>query len=240
MGTFIMSNVPVAALTAGRPQKARNQGSLNSPPGPLEVRPIPFRTARAPLIRHHYLHSMPGGTQLSLGVFLTGHIRGALTLGVGPTNAHLLVEGARPDDCLTLTRMWLGDGLPANAASKVVGLTLRSLKRHTSIRFLITYADPAQGHVGTIYQATNWLYTGLSEPMPLYDIGDGNVRHSRSLSHAYGSHSVKHFAKHGVNVRLVPQSPKYRYVYFLDSTWRSRLRAPVLPYPKMEALDAHS
>jgi hypothetical protein len=94
--------------------------------------------------------------------------------------------------------------------------------------------------MGGIYQATGWFYTGLSEAMPLYDLGDGKVHHSRSLSHAYGSHSVRHFAAHGVDVKLVPQVAKHRYVFFLDPTWRARLRVPVLPYPKREVVHGDS
>jgi hypothetical protein len=40
--------------------------------------------------------SLPG-----FGVFRDGRVLGALTLGVGPMNAHSLVKGAAPDDCLT-------------------------------------------------------------------------------------------------------------------------------------------
>ncbi|MBI4235867.1 MAG: hypothetical protein HY688_00730 [Chloroflexi bacterium] len=147
------------------------------------------------------------------------------------------MEGARPEDCLTLTRLWLADELPSNSESRALGVVLRALRRHTSVKFLVTYADPGQGHLGTIYQATGWLYTGLSQAMPLLDIGDGKARHSRSLSHAYGTHSVQHFAAHGVPVRLVPQATKHRYVYFLDPSWWPRLRVPLLPYPKREAPD---
>jgi hypothetical protein len=198
----------------------------------LQVQPIPTTVAREIIERHHYLHSLPGGTHLALGVFLDGQLLGTVTLGVGPANAHRLVQRARPDDCLTLTRLWLADELPRNAESKVLGIVLRELRRHTEVRFLLSYADPSKGHFGTIYQATNWLYTGLSEATPLYDIGDGVVRHSRSLSHAYGTHSVKHFVSHGVAVKLVPQTAKHRYIYFLNPTWRQRLNVPVLPYPK--------
>jgi hypothetical protein len=110
----------------------------------------------------------------------------------------------------------------------------RELRRHTSVRFLLSYADPSRGHVGTIYQAANWLYTGLSEPAPLYDLGDGVAHNNRSMAHILGTRSVRHFASHGVEVRLVPQSPKHRYITFLDRSWRWRLRVPVLPYPKKE------
>jgi hypothetical protein len=186
------------------------------------------------IIEHHYLHSLSGGTCLAFGVFLGNRLQGALTLGVGPTLAYSLVADAAPADCLTLTRLWLSDQLPANSESRVLGIVLRSLRQHTTVKFLVTYADPAQGHIGIIYQATAWLYTGLSEAMPLYDLGDGKLRHSRSLSHAYGTHSVQHFARHGIAVKLTPQSAKHRYVYFLDPTWQQRLMVPGLPYPKKE------
>ena len=169
---------------------------------------------------------------LAFGVSLSGRLLGALTLGAGSFNSHSLVAGAVVRDCLTLIRLWLSDSLLSNSESRVLGVVLRALRKHTDLKFLLSYADPAHGHTGIVYQASGWIYTGLSEPMPLYDIGDGQLRHSRSLAHAYGSHSVKYFTDHGVDVKMVPQSAKHRYVYFLDPSWKHRLLSKVLPYPK--------
>ena len=189
-------------------------------------------------MRHHYLHSLPGGTRFGFGVFLESRLLGALTLGAGPANAHRLVYGAAPRDCLTLSRLWLSEELSKNSESRVLGVVVRSLTKHTNLKFLLSYADPAQGHLGIIYQAAGWLYTGLSQAMPLYDIGDGKARHSRSLAHAYGTHSVHYFQAKGVSIEVVPQAAKHRYLCFLDSTWRGKLRPQVLPYPKREVPDA--
>ena len=224
------------SVAAARPEIRRAGGGATPTPAlhALRVMPIHIRLAKKLLVRYHYLHSLPGGTRLAFGVFVGQRLLGAVTLGAGPKQAHSLVDGADPDDCATLTRLWLSDELPANSESRVLGVVIKALKHNTALKFLVTYADPSQGHLGTIYQATNWLYTGPSEAMPLYDIGDGVARHSRSLSHAYGTHSVRHFAQHGVDVKLVPQSPKHRYVYFLQPPWRTRLRVPVFPYPEKE------
>ena len=138
----------------------------------IDVRPIPFSIAKRMVVPNHYLHSMPGGTRLSLGAFVGARVMGVVTFGVGPKNAHTLVDKARPDDCLTLTRLWLSDELPRNSESRVLGSALRALRKHTQVKFLLTYADPSHGHVGTIYQATNWIYTGFSEAMPLFDLGE--------------------------------------------------------------------
>jgi hypothetical protein len=203
----------------------------------IQVKPVPVVIARRLIERWHYLHSLPGGTCLALGVFLISQLLGALTLGVGPANAYALVKGAIPADCLTLTRLWLSDQLPRNSESRVLGIVLRNLKQHTRVKFLVSYTDPVRGHLGIIYQATCWLYTGLSESVPLYDVGDGRLRHSRSLSHAFGTHSLQHFARHGIPVKLAPQSAKHRYVYFLNPAWQHRLKVPLLPYPKKEVMD---
>jgi hypothetical protein len=198
------------------------------------VKPVPFVLARKLLEREHYLHSFPGGTKLAFGPFVGNRLLGALTLGAGPSYAYSLVDGATPDDCLTLSHLWLADELPKNSESRFIGGVLRSLKRHTQLKFLVSYADPVQGHLGTIYQATGWVYTGLSQATPLYDIGDGRHYHSRSLSHSFGSQGLAHFQRHGIDVKLVPQQAKHCYLYFLNPAWRARLRTPALPYPKKE------
>jgi hypothetical protein len=128
-------------------------GALQS----LIVRPIPFVLARRLLEREHYLHSSPGGTKLAIGAFVCASLLGALTLGAGPANAYSLVDRATPGDCLTLSRLWLSDELPRNSESRFIGIVMRALKRNTSLIFLVSYADPAQGHLGTIYQATGWV-----------------------------------------------------------------------------------
>lgn len=200
----------------------------------LRLGAVTSRLAKAFIARHHYLGKPAGGTSILIGVLLGDRLVGIVTFGAGPSQAFCLVDGAKRPDCLCLSRFCLVDDLPKNAATRILGVILGALRRETSLKFVISYADPAQGHVGTIYQASNWLYTGLSEPTPRYDLGDGVLRHSRSLGNAYGSRSVKHFQTHGVPIRTVRQTPKHRYLYFLDPAWRTRLRVPVQPFPKRE------
>ncbi len=93
---------------------AQREGAGSTPSLALKdllVRPIPHAVAKALLVKEHYLHSMPGGSKLCAGVFAGSRLMGALTLGAGPSQAFSLVKGATPDDCLTLTRLWLSDEL---------------------------------------------------------------------------------------------------------------------------------
>ena len=178
------------SVVAARSATRQAGGGANPTPAlrSLRITPVPTGIAKDLLVREHYLHSLPGGTCLAFGVFFLSRLLGALTLGVGPFNAYSLVGAAGPDDCQALTRFWLSDELLPNFESRVLGIVLRALRKRTPPKFLVTYADPAQGHRGTIYQATNWDYTGLSLAMPIYDLGDGRLRHSRSLSYANGTH----------------------------------------------------
>jgi len=200
----------------------------------LRLIPISRVDAKTLIVRNHYSHTLPGGTKMSFGTILNGRLLGVMTFGVGPFYGYKLVNDATSDNVVTLTRLWLSDELPKNCESKVLGIALRSLKRDTSLKFVLAYSDPAVGHLGIIYQATNWHYTGLSSAVPLYDIGDGTLHHSRSLAQQLGSHSIRYLTLQGINAKAVPQSAKHRYIYFLDDSWQSRLAVPVLPYPKKE------
>ena len=232
-----MSKIAKPGVAGAKESTAPDQGADpgSSPRAALQnivVKPISHAVAKALVVRHHYLHSLPGGTLLAFGVFVGMCLMGVLTIGCGPSQAYRLVEGACSDDCAVLTRLWLSDDLPKNSESRVIGVVLRALQRNTSLKFVISYADPSQGHVGTIYQATGWIYTGLSDATPLYDIGDGVPRHSRSLSHALGTHSIKYLRGHDIDAKVLPQAAKHRYIRFLDPTYRMRLRVAELPYPK--------
>ena len=47
---------------------------------------------------------------------------------------------------------------------------------------IVSYADTSQGHHGYIYQATNWIYTGLSaKRTERYDINNPN-KHSKTVT----------------------------------------------------------
>lgn len=203
----------------------------------LRVLPILPLLAKKVFEQEHYLHSMPGGTMLCFGVYLNSRFMGAISFGAGPSQAYKLVEGTQPEDCFTLTRLWLSDELPRFSESRALGFVLRAMRQHTSLKFLVSYADPSHGHLGTIYQATGWLYSGLSSAMPLCDLGDGVPRHSRSVAHSLGSHSLRYLTHNGVKVKLIPQARKHRYIYLLDASLKVKLKVTILSYPKKDEIN---
>jgi len=118
---------------------------------------------------------------------------------------------------LELNRLCLNDGIP-NGASKLVSESLKMLPKPSIV---VSYADTAMGHVGYIYQATNFIFTGTTKERT--DIAAEDGKHSR---HHKGNPENRVF-----------RSAKHRYIY-LNGNKKDRknllnsLRYEIFQYPK--------
>ena len=64
-------------------------------------------------------------------------------------------------EVLELTRLFVFDGYGSNIESWFVGQTFNWLRENAPhIKALVSYSDPKVGHLGIVYQATNWIYQG--------------------------------------------------------------------------------
>ncbi len=182
------------------------------------------------VVERHYLGSMPAAATRCFGVYLDKALVGAVVFTAGARNAHLLLKAGRPGDVLTLARLWLSDDLPTNSESRVIAVCLRALRREERWKAVITYADPAAGHTGVIYRAVGADYLGQAPDEGYLAIG-GTIVHPRTVSMRLGSRGVPHLRRTGVDVAWVMMPGKYRYVLFLDPSWRWRLKVRPVPYP---------
>lgn len=90
-----------------------------------------------------------------------------------------------------------------NITSWFVSKAIRRLRKETSVRGIISYAD-SDYHAGTIYRACNFRYCGLSEPKKDFYFADG-TKHSRG--------SVR-----GSEGEWRDRSRKHRYVMMFDKS----------------------
>ena len=184
------------------------------------VQRIPPSQTKEWLLEKHYAHKIPS-ISYAFGLYqkITKTLVGVCTIGK-PASDELCfgVCGKQyKQHVYELNRLVVNDGLPPNSSSYFVGRILRNLHGQ---HILVSYADTAMSHIGYIYQATNWLYTGATKERT--DIFS-SVGHSR---HDDGDSSKRQV-----------RSSKHRYVYFLGTRrmkkkFRSALNYPVLPYPK--------
>lgn len=218
-------------------------------PNKYFIRKIDNNVAQSVVKREHYLHRV-APCSYAYGLFekkylnMFGEWDGEM-VGVilyGSPASPSLVEGLCGKDevgnVVELTRLWIKDGTEKNVESYLIGNTLRLLP----VDIVVSFADPSCDgkHVGYVYQATNWIYTGMSVKRRDRKIPN-DTRHSRTVTN--GMNLEQMIAKYGDTLELEDRAQKHRYVYFNGSKKRkkellAKLRYPILPYSKKEMCDA--
>jgi len=147
---------------------------------------------------------------------------------------------------LELTRLFIFDDYGKNTESVVLSKTFNWLKENASeIKVLVSYSDPEQGHLGIIYQATNWIYQGNSiRLMPNYAIRlteDGKWMHSRNVTTKFGSHNLEKLKKKIGHTFWRKEEPeKHRYLYLLcGKKDKKKIMNTLIHKPKPYPKDAY-
>lgn len=187
------------------------------------VKPIQSEQCKEWLLWKHYLHRLPM-IIYAIGLYdETKNQIGVITFGM-PPNPSLCVGicgKEYKDKVFELNRLVVNDGLYKNVLSYFVSSALNMLPKPMII---VSYAEKDFGHNGYIYQATNFIYTGLSAKRTDPDHGK-DVTHNRTSF-----------------VSGLPQKErprKHRYIYFLGSKtevkkMKQALLYKIEPYPKGE------
>lgn len=124
-----------------------------------------------------------------------------------------------------------------NLASVLVGRSLSMLPKPSIV---VSYADTKQGHIGYVYQATNFLYTGLSANVKDWAIKGLEHLHNATIgdeTRGKQNRTALMRQKYGDAFYLKERSRKHRYVYFCGNKktkrqMQSALKYQVLEYPK--------
>ena len=123
----------------------------------IEVIEIGQAIARNLIMTQHYAHRMPT-IQRAFGLMEDGELVGCVTFGQPASpNVVLSILGRETDlEMMELNRLVITTKTK-NSASFLVGGAIRRLPKKM---VLVSYADKGAGHVGYVYQATNWNYFG--------------------------------------------------------------------------------
>lgn len=129
---------------------------------------------------------------------------------------------------LELNRLCI-DGNGKNLASYFVAKTFKMLPKP---QIIVSYSDTSMGHHGYIYQALNFIYTGLSEERTEWRMVGSNM-HSKTICEQYSLEERKNSNK----FQQIERPVKHRYVYFLGDgrqikEMRKSLNYPMFSYPK--------
>jgi len=193
--------------------------------------PISSAVAAGFVKENHYLHRAPP-ISYAFALYTNYKLAGCITLG-NPPNRRTFEKFGPEYNGLELNRLFVHDWADKNTESFFIGKVLRYINAHIQqYKIIVAYADPEYGHIGIVYQATNWIYTGTTRRSYSVLI-DGKIYHQRTATRKYGSIEQAK-ALGGVSIS---HPPKHRYIYFLGSKkdrklLRKRLPWDVKEYPK--------
>lgn len=201
------------------------------------IKKIGQKAAMSLLVEKHYLHRQaPCSHAFGLFCRSCGKIAGVITYGT-PSSASLrsgICGENEKDNVAELTRLWTTDNLPKNSESFLIGNTIGLVEKE----IIVSYAEKDQGHVGTVYQATNWFYTGLSAKRTNWHVA-GTQKHSQTLADQYSASQLRQY--YGDSFQVVDRPRKHRYVYFNTNKARKKelfknLNYKIQSYPKQNPL----
>mgnify|MGYP003138104375 FL=1 len=201
-----------------------------------KVQPIKPSETHEWLLYKHYAKRLPS-ISYAFGLYQDKILIGICTFGSPPSNALCIgVCGEENrDKVMELNRLCLNDHKVKNLTSYFLSNCLKLLPNN---KIIVSYADTSQNHHGYIYQATNWLYTGLSvKRTDAKIIGEeDNNKHSRHLFDKYGTinQTKEHYPD---KITWVDRPQKHRYVIFTGSKKEKKILKKALnykiqPYPK--------
>jgi hypothetical protein len=186
------------------------------------------------LINKHYAHRIPP-IEYAFGVYNGQKLEGICTFGT-PVSSTLreLFGGYK---LMELNRLVVNDNLPKNTLSYFVGKCIKMIPKPM---VLVSYADTSHNHHGYIYQATNWVYTGLSAEFKDYMIkGMEHLHNGTIMDMSRGQENRVEWLrnKFGDKLYMLERPRKHRYFYFNGSKTDKKkmnqlLKYNIFPYPK--------
>ena len=200
----------------------------------IEVREVTRLDYLPFLLDIHYAKRSTSITY-AYGLFIGDILEGVVTYGT-PASSSLRVGVAGKEyskDVLELNRLCLKSNIKNHASY----LVARSLKMLPKPKIIVSYADTSQGHVGYVYQACNFIYTGLSAKRTDWKLKGFEHLHGQTVADEFRGQPNRAKLmreKYGDDFYLEPRSRKHRYIYIIGDRKYKRETTKLLRYKTEE------
>ena len=220
----------------------------------IQIKVIPSSIANPFVRKNHYSGKVVQNSFVHFGAFLDGNLHGVLSYGPSMDKSRIigLVEGTKWNEFIELNRMAFDDYLPRNAESYCIGATIRMIKKQApQIKWIISFADGTQCGDGTIYRASNFVLTGINKNKTIIEMPDGSAVAGLNLDLQLPTIKSRYdrmcgldpskfyrrsdYIKGGAKVK---QGFMLRYMYFIDPSYKDRLKVPILPFTAIDEAGA--
>ena len=182
-----------------------------------------YKAAKYAVMNWHYSKTLAVSKMVKIGVWENDGFVGVILFNYGANPNLYKPYRLKQIECVELTRIALKKHYtPVSKLLKIAIIMIR--KQSPKLKLLISFADSNQGHLGKIYQAGNWIYTGIAKTTPQYMV-NGKWIHQRQ----FGS------LGYSVKENIFPTRKllnKFRYLYPLVKKMRKQIELLSKPYPK--------
>lgn len=198
---------------------------------------VNHQAAKYSVEKYHYSKTVPFGKAVRVGVWENDKFIGVVIFSRGSSQMIGRPYNLKQDEICELTRVALTKHI--TTVTKIVSIAIKLLKKtNPGIKLIVSYADPAEGHLGKIYQAGNWVYVGRAgspEKIALF----GKALLTRSIGMKYGTHALDWLRKNvDPNAYQVRIERKYKYLMPLDEGIKIEIEKLRQDYPRELALVA--
>jgi hypothetical protein len=197
------------------------------------VAPIENKATYPYLLEIHYAKRIPS-ISYAFGLFHNEELVGVVTYGsppTAPTRSGVAGEEYKRQ-VLELNRLCLKNNRK-NEASFLVSKSLKLLPKNM---FILSFADPTQGHTGYVYQAANFKYYGLSAKRTDWALKSRPEMHGQTVTDlSRGQKNRVKYMKdtYGDDFYLKSRPRKHRYIFVTgDKRLYKKIKYQEEKYPK--------
>jgi hypothetical protein len=187
-----------------------------------EILILSYKESCAFIMPRHYAGRKPVISR-AFGWYIDNQLEAVCTFGkpASPSLCRGIMNGEYVEKVYELNRLCRKESCTLQL-SQFVSACLRLLRVENWI--IVSYSDTGMYHNGYIYQACNFLYTGMTK--------------KRTDKYTDGNKHSRHYSNDNQNGKRKIRTSKHRYIYFctqdkkLQKEWKLKLAYKIKPYPK--------
>lgn len=216
----------------------------NIPIKEMIIKEVDAKFARPFISTFHYSKTLPDSSKYIYAGFLNDKLCGIIVygMGCGKNQYTSLFPDIKNGQYIELTRLWCADDMPKNTESKLISGSLKLLPKE--IKFVLSFSDESRGHVGIIYQATNWYYLGINNGGKMLITKDGIEKHPRLIGiykkrHPELKNKTNNYIMKLCGYEYKNGGKKHRYIYLRGNKKAKKemyehIKGMIKPYPKCD------
>jgi hypothetical protein len=191
-------------------------GANPTSPPHFHITCLQHKEAKAFVEKWHYSHRIPTGKNICFGLWWGKELYAVIVYGIGvnPYQAKFL----NVDSVIEIKRMCRSEPKKPYELSRFIRLSLKMAKKLMEFQAVVAFADPEQGHEGTVYKATGFTHEGYTNP-EWHLVGDDGVKRHRRYAFRMARRNgiTVSEARDALGMKRVKTEPKHRWVLRLKT-----------------------